>query len=386
MIKKMIFAGCSYTWGQSLHYYGGFPDDEHPKDGFYYGNKILPHHYQYNVDNRFPTLVADRFSRKPLVEATNGGSNDQMIEWATRKIKQSKGSVDCVIVQTTSFARGYDHGYDEEQQINMILDFIDFCENQNILIQFIHFDWEHHLIPDKVKERTILYDGKLSFYHICDVKHGEMPLDDRTVSSYTYPNYGIYDSHFSKSGHVYMADIITNKLLELGYGEEKPLREPKLVRNRTLTEHNFFKAIGYYNNNDKSNELKQILLYSKDGSDGVPFDLDYSNLNLIEDKILKFLDSYKLLRIWMMVYPPKTGVGNHADDSNSFYRYVFESQSADNSYFEYIKGNKFFTINNFDNHILYIGDLIHRFINDSDTQTRISIVFDTEHPIEYLQK
>ena len=80
MIRNIVFAGCSFTWGQSLHFfeYGENSDNIHPLDGQYYQNKLLPHHYQYNVDNRFPTIVSDYFGRKPIVDANNGGSTESI--------------------------------------------------------------------------------------------------------------------------------------------------------------------------------------------------------------------------------------------------------------------------------------------------------------------
>ena len=49
MIRNIVFAGCSFTWGQSLHFfaYGDESHNIHPLDGNYYENKLLPHHYQY---------------------------------------------------------------------------------------------------------------------------------------------------------------------------------------------------------------------------------------------------------------------------------------------------------------------------------------------------
>lgn len=382
----MLFLGCSYTWGQSLHYYGEFEDDEHPKDGFYYGNKVLPHHYQYNVDNRFATIVADRFKRKPLVEATNGGSNDQMIIWGKGEIEKYGDDIDCVIMQTSSFARGYDHGYDEQAQIQMILDFIEYCESRDILIRFVHWDWEENTMVDEVRKRTILYDNKISFYHLTE-GNGLGNFDIRTVSYLTYPKYKVHDSHFSKEGHIYMANIITQELLKLGYGEEPPLREPKLMVQKALTNYIFYPIVKYFNENHKSKEYKQVLLYSKDITDKGAYDLDYSELNLLDlnDSSLRHLQEHKLIKMWMMVYPPGTMVGFHEDGMINAQRYIFEYQPADNSYFEYIKGNKFHVIKELKNNLLFIGDMVHQFVNNSKTETRISIVFDTEIPIDILR-
>ena len=42
MIRNIVFAGCSFTWGQSLHFfaYGDESDNIHPLDGNYYENKL----------------------------------------------------------------------------------------------------------------------------------------------------------------------------------------------------------------------------------------------------------------------------------------------------------------------------------------------------------
>ena len=85
--------------------------------------------------------------------------------------------------------------------------------------------------------------------------------------------------------------------------------------------------------------------------------------------------------MWMMIYPPNTSVGLHCDERKNFNRYVYEIQSTDNSYFEYIMGTKIKKIDSLNNHLLFIGDYLHRYVNNSNSKSRISIVFDTLYPI-----
>lgn len=222
----MIFAGCSYTWGQSLHLYGGFNDDRHPRDGFYYEESLLPHHYQYNVDNRFATKVADYFGRKPIVAARNGNSNPLMIDWVYRVLKQNPNT-DCIIVQSTSFSRGYNQLGDDDKQIESFNELIKFVENQNILIRFIHMDLgENHSrieLSEEIKSRTILYDGKLDFYHTVLEENGKR--DYRTVASDFEGN----DTHFNIEGHKYLAKIIIKELEKSNYEIVKKSELPKLI-------------------------------------------------------------------------------------------------------------------------------------------------------------
>jgi len=369
MISTMIFAGCSYTWGQSLHLYGEFNDDRHPQDGFYYEESLLPHHYQYNVDNRFATKVSDYFGRKPIVCARNGNSNPLMIDWIYGKLKENPNT-DCIIVQTTSFARGYNQLGDDNKQIQAFNELIKFVEERDILIRFIHMDLggEHGGIElsDEIKSRTILYDGKLHFFHTMLVKNGSR--DYRVVGA----DFGTSDTHFNLVGHQYLTKIIIEELEKSNYENVKKIGLPKLIKNKIFNKHDFNSLLDFVKDSDK----KQYLLYSTD-KNNVAYDEDLTDNNLINHVIEK-LQKFKLLNIWLMKYPPNYGLGYHQDATQTSNRYVYELQSADNSFFEFFNYNKISKIENINDDILYIGNTFHDFKNNSKTNTRISLVFDTK--------
>jgi len=369
MISTMIFAGCSYTWGQSLHLYGEFNDDRHPQDGFYYEESLLPHHYQYNVDNRFATKVSDYFGRKPIVCARNGNSNPLMIDWIYGKLKENPNT-DCIIVQTTSFARGYNQHGDDNKQIQAFNELIKFVEERDILIRFIHMDLggEHGGIElsDEIKSRTILYDGKLHFFHTMLVKNGSR--DYRVVGA----DFGTSDTHFNLVGHQYLTKIIIEELEKSNYENVKKIGLPKLIKNKIFNKHDFDSLLDFVKDSDK----KQYLLYSTD-KNNVAYDEDLTDNNLINHVIEK-LQKFKLLNIWLMKYPPNYGLGYHQDATQTSNRYVYELQSADNSFFEFFNYNKISKIENINDDILYIGNTFHDFKNNSKTNTRISLVFDTK--------
>jgi len=395
MIKSMLFAGCSFTWGQSLHYYGEFPDDEHPRDGMFYEDRVRVHHYQYNVDNRFATSVASYFGKKPVVAANNGGDNYNSIKWMRKLLDGGDighnqkvvavDDIDCIIFQTTSFGRAWhSHDVDENQQIVMIDEFIDYVESMGIMIRFIHFDWEEWTMPQTVKDRTIKFDDKWSWYHIVHQSGMNMEnptpkdFDDRIVA-HNFPKTG--DSHFNLKGHQYLHDIIVENLIQSGYGEEyNTLRKPKFIESDFYIRYrDYSHLLQYYNNNDSSKRIQQILLYSKD-KDSTAYDLDYTDKNI--EPIKTKLDKYGLLNMWMMIYPPNSSVGWHQDGLNH-YRYVYEIAKTDEGGFEWILGNRFLRIREFgEEDTLMIGDYIHRFVNESDSDTRISLVFDTEENLE----
>ena len=403
MIKSMIFAGCSFTWGQSLHYYGNFPDDQHPKDGQFYGEKLLPSHYQYNIDNRFPTTVSDYFGKKPIVLANNGGDNFNSLmfikkvlnggNWEHGRNYNPTENVDCIIFQTTSFARAWtNHNVDENHQIAMIVDLVKEVESMGILIKFINFDWEEHMIPDFIKERTIKFEGKYSWYHIINPQTKDLESltstdwDDRLVA-HEFPQTG--DRHFNPKGHKFIHDLIVDSLIKEGYGEEyNPLQQPKYVNHKLYFHYtDYNKVLNDFNNSDYNKDKhSQLLLYSHD-KDSVAYDYDYTHIDT--SKLQSKFSKYELLNIWIMVYPPNTYVGWHCDDSTDFNRYVYEIEKSKDGYFEWILGNRFLKVDNKDEdgkhygnkYALLIGDYIHRYVNESNTETRISMVFDTKKSI-----
>jgi hypothetical protein len=130
-------------------------------------------------------------------------------------------------------------------------------------------------------------------------------------------------------------------------------------------------ASDYLNKN--SNHF-QILIYNKYNQ---PCGYQYS---INDYKINSFIENLNLdiFLAWIMVYPPDSATGYHSDDIENEYRYVYELQSSDNSYFSYINENEYLKIIDFNNKILYIGDLRHSFENRSNEKTRISLVFDTK--------
>lgn len=80
-IKGMVFAGCSFTWGQGLNYYNNFPTNVEMPLGRYDKTKLTASHVKYIKKHRFPRLVADHFNTYEFVRWDNGGSNQDAVEW-----------------------------------------------------------------------------------------------------------------------------------------------------------------------------------------------------------------------------------------------------------------------------------------------------------------
>lgn len=81
--KGMIFAGCSFTWGQGLYYYSNMPTiGEPPPDQ--YNPKLVTHsHKKFMESVRFPRIVSSHFNSFEHVYHENGGSNYSALKWWT---------------------------------------------------------------------------------------------------------------------------------------------------------------------------------------------------------------------------------------------------------------------------------------------------------------
>lgn len=79
--KEMIFAGCSFTWGQGLYYYSNLSTLSEPKPNCYDADIVRYTHYEYAKILRFPRLVANHFKTFEVCQPFNGGSTYSIIEW-----------------------------------------------------------------------------------------------------------------------------------------------------------------------------------------------------------------------------------------------------------------------------------------------------------------
>lgn len=80
-MKGIIFAGCSFTWGQGLYYYHGLDTLREPPEDQYIGQYVRDAHLNYMKSIRFPRLVANYFNTFEVVKLQNGGCEDESIKF-----------------------------------------------------------------------------------------------------------------------------------------------------------------------------------------------------------------------------------------------------------------------------------------------------------------
>lgn len=88
--KGMIFAGCSFTWGQGLYYYSNLPTLSEPLPDQYDPTLLTSAHISYMEHNRYPRIVANHFNTFEAVNKDNGGSNKSAIHYWNRLDKNNK--------------------------------------------------------------------------------------------------------------------------------------------------------------------------------------------------------------------------------------------------------------------------------------------------------
>lgn len=116
-MKGMIFAGCSFTWGQGLYFYSDLPNKPIPINFEYDESLLTDAHLLYKNIHRFPRLVANHFKTFEVVKKINGGQNDEALEFIDIVFDESKENFDLnkkkykyedisyIILQTTQIFR-----------------------------------------------------------------------------------------------------------------------------------------------------------------------------------------------------------------------------------------------------------------------------------------
>jgi hypothetical protein len=253
-MKGIIFAGCSFTWGQGLYHYSDFPNVVPQTDENFHPDNLTEAHIKFKDSLRFPRLVANHFNTIEIVRKPNGG-NDRMSMDFINNILNEGGTdgkfyieeIDYIIFQTSQIVRnGFDFTYNNTKynttyrdidetfvkwliQENLTYDewFGSFCQQvfDDIKNFFIFYEekgiktrilsWQNDLVPyilnDKfMNDRHIKLDYMTNRYNSIDdlVKGNQNMLISNDYSTFENP---INDRHPSKLCHKIIANsIITN--------------------------------------------------------------------------------------------------------------------------------------------------------------------------------
>jgi hypothetical protein len=112
-MKGIIFAGCSFTWGEALELYSDYPTirydyykQEHK--GYYFPEAVMyqkPGHVKFIESNRFARKVAQHFNTFDLVYPKNGGSLTTMRKFISSSLLEYEGDIEYIVLQFTEILR-----------------------------------------------------------------------------------------------------------------------------------------------------------------------------------------------------------------------------------------------------------------------------------------
>ena len=112
-MKGLIFAGCSFTWGQGLYYYSGLNTLVEPEPDCYDAKLVTDAHKKYMETLRYPRLVSSHFKTWEVVSKQNGGSEETSLCFVKRALGLQDGfeflvdnifsfeEIEYVIIQTS---------------------------------------------------------------------------------------------------------------------------------------------------------------------------------------------------------------------------------------------------------------------------------------------
>jgi len=254
-MKGIIFAGCSFTWGQGLYFYSDLPNVIPQADNDFHPSKVTDAHIKYKDTLRYPRLVANHLDTFEVTKKSNGGNDKMSIHFVNNLFKEGSDEgryyveeIDCIIFQTSQIIRnGFEFIYNNTRynikeshsnkpftnwliQENLTYDewFLSFCQQifDDIKNFFIFYEekgiktrilnWQNDLVPyilkDKfMNDRHIKLKYTSQEYNSIDdlVKHNDHMLISNNYLNFANPN---NDTHPSKLCHEVIANSIINNI------------------------------------------------------------------------------------------------------------------------------------------------------------------------------
>lgn len=231
-MDSVIFAGCSFTYGEGLWRETG---DTHQ-------NSV---NQKYLVENRWTTKVVNHFNVIPICKKHNGGNHIWSLQFVMESVNESitnNTNPKLVIFQTTQFSR---HEMEIDGQIEKLEEMVIELENKNIPVRFIHWMWPdinedeinfwlnkkndflgkfnptifmdrkippfdgNKLCSKIIRDRTIYILDDFNFQKM--VNHDDAHKKGTIANKYTLAGkFNCGDFHMNQEGHDLLAETIIN--------------------------------------------------------------------------------------------------------------------------------------------------------------------------------
>jgi hypothetical protein len=229
-MKGMVFAGCSFTWGQGLYFYHDMNKSNIPLTPHYYDeSKLKSTDFLYKNTLRFPRLVANHFKTFEIVKRYNGGSDQDSICFLRQLFKNdghydlcdykfSFNDIEYVIFQTTQPIRSpFKFKYKDK---NILVDLLSIFDNQGE--GYVHdvdpvtFQIERKKVPVS-NEHSFLEWMKKNKFSINDI----FDLHIKNIINEITLNMEFFDSHNIKSRILCWTDEYLKSISKNDYLSER---------------------------------------------------------------------------------------------------------------------------------------------------------------------
>jgi hypothetical protein len=113
MINGIIFAGCSFTWGEGLELYSNYPSvnyDYYKEHEYHWPHVndcgfVKASHIEYIKSNRWSRIVSSHYNTFDCVDEENGGSIPRMKLHIEKCLKKYGEDISHLVIQFTEHAR-----------------------------------------------------------------------------------------------------------------------------------------------------------------------------------------------------------------------------------------------------------------------------------------
>ena len=102
VFKGMLFAGCSFTWGQGLYYYSNMATLKEPPPDAYDSRLVKNAHTEFRKTLYYPRLVANHFNTFEISMLQNGGSEETSFDYIRTSLNFEKNNNEHLIINRYS--------------------------------------------------------------------------------------------------------------------------------------------------------------------------------------------------------------------------------------------------------------------------------------------
>lgn len=144
--KGIIFAGCSFTWGQGLYYYSNLPSLREPLPNHYFPELIKWPHLEFMKSKRFPRLVANHFNTFEMCQPFNGGAPFSVNGWWENAFSQNSDTFTEYVHTTPGPSKSILSMGPDKNHYEQLYDYQDFS---HIIYQFTQWQRDTSFIKNE---------------------------------------------------------------------------------------------------------------------------------------------------------------------------------------------------------------------------------------------